>query len=275
MGNDSPAFPLSMLSQSSLQDYSDCPRRFQLRYPQRLAWPAVESEPALENERRQQEGLLFHRLVHQHLLGLPAEKVGRLASGPNLSRWWEHYLADAHLQRLRSGAILYPEVTLSAPLGGVRLLAQYDLIARQERALLIYDWKTYRHRPHNEWLAARWQTRLYRALLVQAGASLLEGAAPEAEQIEMVYWFADYPNEPARFAYSTAQFQRDWSALQTLVAEILSASDFPKTDDERDCLYCVYRSYCERGVAAGEGEGSEAEGPAWDFDFEQIQEIVF
>ncbi|MBA4379648.1 MAG: hypothetical protein C0393_03000 [Anaerolinea sp.] len=63
-------------SQSSLQDYADCPRRFQLRYIEELAWPAVESEPALENERHQQEGLFFHRLVQQRLVGLPVEKLG-------------------------------------------------------------------------------------------------------------------------------------------------------------------------------------------------------
>ena len=43
-----------IFSQSSLQYYFDCPRRFQLRYIEHLAWPAVETEPVLENERRQQ-----------------------------------------------------------------------------------------------------------------------------------------------------------------------------------------------------------------------------
>lgn len=267
-------FPLTLLSQSSLQDYSDCPRRFQLRYLQRVTWPAIESEPALENERRQQDGLLFHRLVHQHLLGLPVEKIGRLAKGPELGRWWEHYLADSHLQRLRAEAALYPEITLSAALGAFRLIAQYDLIARYGQTLFIYDWKTYRRRPRNEWLATRWQTRLYRALLVQAGAFLLDGVAPTAEQIEMIYWFADFPQEPARFRYTTAQFQRDWSALQTLAEEIRAAADFPQTEEESHCLFCVYRSYCARGVAAGEGE-KEAEEAAWEIDFEQIQEIAF
>lgn len=267
-------FPLTLLSQSSLQDYSDCPRRFQLRYLQRLAWPAIESEPALENERHQRDGLLFHRLVHQHLLGLPAEKVGRLASGPTLRRWWEHYLNDSHLQRLREEASLYPEATLSAALGAFRLIAQYDLIARRGDRLFVYDWKTYRRRPKNEWLATRWQTRLYRALLVQAGAFLLDGVTPAAEQIEMIYWFADFPQEPAHFPYTTAQFQRDWSALQTLADEIRSATDFPKTEDEQRCLFCVYRSYCERGIVAGEGE-EEGEETAWEIDFEQVQEIAF
>ncbi len=268
------AFPLTILSQSSLQDYADCPRRFRLRYLERLAWPAVESEPVLENECRQQAGALFHRLIHQHLLGLPAEKIGRLASGPDLRRWWEHYLADSHLQRVRAESVLYPEVTLSAELGAFGVLAQYDLIARCGRMLRIYDWKTYRRRPKKEWLAARWQTRLYRALVVRAGAHLLDGETPAAEDVEMVYWFAEYPMEPARFPYDARQFQRDWSALQSLAEEIHAAVDFQPTEDTRQCLYCVYRSYCERGAVAGEGEG-EMEVSDWELDFEQIQEIAF
>src|SRR5512140_2479670 len=65
-------------SQSCLQDYSDCPRRFQLRYIEKLAWPAIEVEPILESERRQQAGQQFHRMVQQHLIGLPMEKLNRL-----------------------------------------------------------------------------------------------------------------------------------------------------------------------------------------------------
>ena len=55
-------------SQSSLQDYRDCERRFYLRYIEQLAWPAVDSEPVLENERRKAAGEIFHRLV-QVLVG--------------------------------------------------------------------------------------------------------------------------------------------------------------------------------------------------------------
>src|SRR5512136_1199306 len=99
-------------SQSSLQDYFDCPRRFRLRYIDRLAWPAVESEPLLENEKRQQGGQLFHRLVQQHRIGLPAEKLAPLASTPDLHRWWENYLgADLEI----NGYAQYPELSLSVP----------------------------------------------------------------------------------------------------------------------------------------------------------------
>jgi CRISPR/Cas system-associated exonuclease Cas4 (RecB family) len=269
---------LTTLSQSSLQDYVDCARRFQLRYLERLSYPAVESEPALENEKHLQEGEYFHRLAQQVLIGIPGEQVGKLANTPNLQRWWENFVRDKELTGLRDLTSLYPEFTISAPLGKFRLLAKYDLIAIENGKATIYDWKTYRKRPRNEWLSARMQTRVYRALLVHAGAHLNGGAPFAPEQIEMVYWFADYPNDPARFAYTSAQYQRDWDTLVRLAEEIKDASDYPLTDDTTKCLYCPYRSYCQRGVRAGEADQAEAEMEAeelFDVNFEQIGEIAF
>src|SRR4030042_105354 len=123
-------FQLTTLSQSSLQDYVDCAQRFKLRYLDRLSYPAVETEPALENEKHQQEGEYFHRLVQQHLIGIPAEQIARFANTPNLQRWWENF--QKNLTGFRDLLSLYPEATLSAPLGKYRLLAQYDLIALQD-----------------------------------------------------------------------------------------------------------------------------------------------
>src|SRR5262245_37197173 len=145
-------FPLTVLSQSSLQDYMDCARRFKLRYLDRLSYPAVETEPALENEKHQQEGEYFHRLVQQHLIGIPTEQVAKFANTMNLQRWWENWKSFRSLQDFGN---IYTEATLSAPLGKYRLLAKYDLIAVQNGKVTIYDWKTYRKRPRNEWLAAR------------------------------------------------------------------------------------------------------------------------
>ena len=269
---------LRSLSQSSLQDYNDCPRRFELRYIQQLAYPAVESEPALENEKHQQEGEYFHRLVQQHLIGIPAEQVGKLAKTDNLQRWWENYLNAAGLRGLKDLGGLYAEVNLSAPLGKFRLVAKYDLIAIGDNKATIYDWKTYRKRPKNEFLHIRWQTRVYRALLVQAGAHLNGGKPFTPEQIEMVYWFADFPTEPARFVYKADQYKRDWDALTKLAEEITSASDFPKTDDVSKCSYCPYRSYCDRGIRAGDAADAELETATeelFDINFEQIGEIAF
>ncbi len=269
---------LNTLSQSSLQDYHDCHRRFELRYLQRLAYPAIETEPALENEKHQQEGEYFHRLLQQHLIGIPAEQIGKLANTDNLQRWWENYLNAKDLTGFSNLSGLYPEITLSAPLGKFRLVAKYDLIAVDNNKATIYDWKTYRKRPKNEWLSIRWQTRVYRALLVQAGAHLNNGMPFASEQIEMIYWFADFPIEPAHFIYKADQYQRDWDALLKIADEIKNASSFPLTDDVSKCNYCPYRSYCNRGVRAGDAADAELETEAeelFDINFEQIGEIAF
>jgi hypothetical protein len=173
---------------------------------------------------------------------------------------------------------LYPEATLSAPLGNYRLLAKYDLIALEDGKATIYDWKTYRKRPRNEWLAGRMQTRIYRALLAAAGAHLNQGKPFEPEQIEMVYWFPDFPDDPARFPYNAVQFQRDWDHLLKLADELSTAATYPLTEDREKCLFCTYRSYCERGSQAGDIEQAEAEREAeelFDVNFEQIGEIAF
>ena len=269
--------PRFAFSQSSLQDYADCPRRFQLRYIEQLAWPAVETEPILENERRQQEGNLFHRMVQQHLIGLPAGKLTRLANTPDLSRWWENYLG---YKFDITGYAQYTELVLAAPVGTYRLLAKYDLVAiKPGDKAILFDWKTSRKRPKDEWMAARLQTRVYRALLVQAGAYLNDGLPLQPEQIEMIYWYADYPSEPAHFPYNTAQYKRDWEALTGLIHEIEHHEHFPLTEDEKKCAYCPYRSYCNRGEVAGTLEAGEEEMDAistqFNINFEQIAEIEF
>jgi len=269
--------PFFTFSQSSLQDYFDCPRRFQLRYIEHLAWPAVETEPVLENERRQQEGQLFHRMVQQHLVGLPVEKLTRLANALDLSRWWKNYLG---YKFELDDCSKYTELTLSAPAGSHRLLAKYDLVAMLPgRKAIIFDWKTYHKRPKDEWMAARMQTRVYRALLVQAGAYLNGGAPIQPGQVEMVYWYADFPSEPARFPYNAAHFKRDWDALTSLINEIGNHRNFPLTEDDKKCAYCPYRSFCDRGGKAGALDGSDAEietaAAEINLNFEQIAEIEF
>ena len=272
-------------SQSSLQDYADCPRRFQLRYIEQLTYPANEFEQAIENEKHQLEGQKFHRLIQQYLIGIPKENLTKMANTPNLERWWENFLSYSPTN-LTNIAGMHPEVTLSAPLGKFRLLAKYDLIAFKDDKVFIYDWKTYRRRPRNEWLSARWQTRVYRALLIAAETKFNVGRPITPKRCEMVYWFANFPGEPSIFPYSDIQYKRDWDALITLTKEIKSGFDdstslttgFPQTENRNTCIYCPYRSYCDRGVQAGDFENIDAEmevDVSFDVKFEQIGEIEF
>ena len=267
-------------SQASLQDYMDCPRRFQLRYVLRLDWPALEAEPALENERHLQQGAAFHRLAHQHNLGIEPEQLSRTVTDADLRRWWYNYL-ECGPEGLPASRT--PEAVLSAPLGDYRLVAKYDLIAVEagQRAVIV-DWKTFRKRPRRRWLAERLQTRIYPYLLVRAGSHLNSSQPLEPEQVEMVYWFADFPQDPERFAYDAAQHEADEATLSSLIKEIqgLGEDDFPLTAQERHCRYCPYRSLCQRGVRAGAFDEIEDESePDDDFDFvldfEHIAEIEY
>jgi len=281
-------------TQSNLQDYVDCSRRFQLRYVMQLAWPALAAEPADVYEAQTRDGETFHRLAQQHVLGiLPWEDQPQLEDEP-LAEWWQAYLTapPPDLPPIR-----LPEITLSAPLGDHRLTAKFDLIALDPgRRAVIVDWKTSAKRPRPGWLIGRLQTRVYRYLLAHAGGDLrghpapdtsqASGAALAPDQIEMIYWFANYPDEPERLPYDATQFAADGRALAELAAEIAQRDDpvFPLTDDHKRCLFCAYRSLCGRGVAAGDladagDESAAVEEPAADwaerFDFDQVGEIAF
>jgi hypothetical protein len=60
-------------SQSSLQDYADCPRRFQLRLPGPAHLSRRRVRACAGKRAPQLEGQHFHRLAQQYLLGIPAE----------------------------------------------------------------------------------------------------------------------------------------------------------------------------------------------------------
>lgn len=282
------ALPLDFqFSQASLQDYVECPRRFQLRYLLRLEWPAPEAEPAEEHEQHMRDGEAFHRLIHQHRLGIPVEALQPAAGDETsslLAEWWAGYLAapPPDLPEMQ-----VPELSLSVPLGEHRLVAKFDLVAIEPgRKAVIVDWKTSRRRSPASFLAARLQTRVYRYVLAQAGSHLNDGAPVAPEQIRMVYWFAVDPEHPESLLYDSRQRDADGRYLEGLAARIVASGDddFPKTDDVRRCRFCPYRSLCDRGVEAGQlGEdgAEEVDEPEPEFDweqgldFEQIAEIAF
>jgi hypothetical protein len=274
-------------SQASLQDFVDCSRRFYLRYVERVRWPAVEAEPVLEHERRMQAGRRFHRMVQQQILGIPIARLSDMVADEDLERWWAHYL-DA--RPADAAGDHYPELTLSAPLAGYRLAAKYDLVViAPDGAGLIFDWKTSRTRTQRRWLVERLQTRVYRYLLARAGGHLLAPPEPSLppDRVQMVYWFAEHPDDPERLSYDATQYAADEEELVRLITEIRAREgpeDFPRTDDARRCRYCPYRSLCDRGQAAGplaeldadfEPEREPRGVDVFDLDFDQVAEVEF
>jgi hypothetical protein len=236
-------------SQSNLQDYVDCPRRFHLRYVESQAWPGVQAEPLLEHERHLERGAEFHRLVERHQLGVDASVLTASIRDPDLLEWWRAYLGFGYLHGLEGKH--YPEYTLSARLGGAVFVATYDLLVVGER-VVIFDWKTYSRRPGVQWFESRLQTRVYPFVLCAVGF----GGVVHPEQVSMVYWLSGVPDEPVFIDYSAESFERDRRYLADVVgsvrARLLAVEEiWPLTVDESRCGFCEYRSLCGRGDVAG------------------------
>ncbi len=279
--------PTFHFSQSSLQDYVDCPRRFELRYVLRQAWPAVQAQPIQNAERQMWLGSAFHRLAHQFTVGIPVENITQGIDDDDLRRWWQAFL-NAPPQGLPT-AVRLAEVSLFTVVAGYRLMAKYDLIAADDGRIVVVDWKTNQNRPPSAWLTRRLQTRVYPYIAAEVGKSVISRHAERSEasqlspgQVSMVYWFAEYPHQTTWFHYSQARHRENHDFLSGLIAEISARrpGDFPLTDDERRCRFCVYRSLCEKDLPPGEiAEGEETETSTdvqdWEGDLEQVAEIAY
>lgn len=265
-------------SQGKLQDYVDCPRRFQLRHVLMQPWPALITERPGEREIHVQRGSDLHRLAHQRHLGLDPDLLASTIHDPVLVKWWQTFLS-----RPPSGlpeGLQHAEVAVAAPLAGYRLVAKYDLLAVDPgERLLIVDWKAVIKPPTRSALAARLQTRVYRYLAVEAGQAFNGGLRPRPEQVEMVYWFASSGGSTQRFPYTADQHAADRDYLSGLITEIIAYQEalWPLTDNTALCRFCNYRSLCDRGVTAGflEDAYDHLDGEELDIDLEQIAEIEF
>lgn len=235
-------------SQTNLQDYADCPRRFELRHLQRLQYPSIESEPQLEREAHQRRGEAFHRLLHQYHSGVPADIISQTVMDEYLALWWGNFMsAKMPYQPAKTHEA---EITLSAPLGGYRVIAKYDLIAIAKTGdVWILDWKTQPAPPPRDILMSKMQTVIYPYILARAGASLTDGEAIAPEKIHMAYWYAQ-TGQLEIFDYDAPQFTYAETRLSRLIDQIVARDTFELTDNIRHCGFCTYRSLCRRGEAA-------------------------
>lgn len=287
-------------SQSSLQAYEDCARRFWLAYVQQLPWPAVEAAPVQDYERLMRLGANFHLLVERAEIGIDVAPLAATLEQP-LAGWFDAYQrhrpsdlpADfIEIEHVLSIPFVPPHAVSAADNGpSYRLAAKYDLIAAEpDGRVVIIDWKTTRRRTDPATLRQRLQTTVYPYVLVEASKGLPWGPV-QPEQVEMRYWFTAAPGQPIIFRYDSAQHDANHERLQRLLAEILAGrteADFPKVPDteinrQRFCSYCIYRSRCNRGVTPGDLEAlSDTEDffavdveSALEFTLEEVDELSF
>jgi len=243
-------------SQSSLQDYLDCAYRFQLAHVQSVRCPVPEAEPIADWEERARRGSAFHWMAQQVIAGVPMD-VLEPKNDPELTAWWSRFKRDAMrgLPTRKSA-----EVSLSVPVNGVRLTAKLDLLAVDPgKRVVIVDYKTHKKQTPKA-LKNRLQTRVYRYVVTMAGAAFTDGVPVTPDQVEMRYWFAADAKPSVTLAYSQAEFEADGLYLTDLIAQVQAQTDFPKTEDVSRCMFCTYRSLCDRGQKGGMIDAQDDEG---------------
>ena len=168
-------------------------------------------------------------------------------------------------------------MTLATPLGAHRLSAKYDLLALEPgRRAVIVDWKTERKRPTRVQLAARMQTRVYRYVLVEAGAALNGGHPIEPEQVTLVYWFAEFPAEPEVLPYDSAQHADDAAFLARLVDDIAARTEaeWPKTN--KKCAASTARIvHCATGASPPAQATKATWNSTWRLTLAEVEEIAY
>ena len=268
-------------SKSSLQDFVDCKRKFELKYLLDIKWPAIVYEPYIDNEIKMIQGQRFHHLIHQHQLGIPTIDLNNIAVDLELEKWWEEYLHFA--ATLESSQQRWPERNLLGQFSkSTHIMARYDLILKTDDThFVIIDWKTSEFRTPDKYLVNRIQSRLYPMLLCHVGSIINNEKPINPDQIQMIYWFANFPNQSCTIQYSEDKYESDHQYILSLIDEISQKrpSEFEKTNHLKLCNYCNYRSLCDRGIEAGLAtdaiEESQISEDIFEIDLNDIGEIEF
>jgi hypothetical protein len=210
-----------VFSANSLQDYLDCPRRFELKYLLKQNWPAEESEPVLEFEHNAELGNRFHRMVHQYLNGVPQEILLASIQDAALHEWFANFHA---FYSSRKFVQIFSEFSLRAVINQSPLVAVCDLIAlTADGNLWILDWKTSAKKTRREKLIDRVQTILYPFIALECGNRIFPDFQPRAENIHMAYLFVQHPSDNLlTFDYSPDSHQQNRAFLTATIGEILS-----------------------------------------------------
>ncbi|NLF51356.1 MAG: PD-(D/E)XK nuclease family protein [Leptolinea sp.] len=271
--------PDFVFTQNNLQDFEDCPRRFQLKYLLRMAWPAPISEPIEENDHLIRLGSLFHQMVHQYYLNVPEEKIASNITDEDLLTWWKAFLMQSPVDLPKNKR---PEIEISMPFNNFRLAAKIDLLSvERDKKAVIVDWKTSHRPPRPAYITSRIQSLVYPYLVISTGSTLNYYRPFKPDQVTMIYWYPAFPDSPVVLTFSAEWMEKTINKLTRLVDEIvhLDLEVFPLTSDQKKCQFCRYRSLCDRGISAGHMDDMEEDDPeensSLKIDFDEIEETPF
>lgn len=251
---------MNILTQTQISAFERCRRLYYLKYIRKLVWP-VEAA----NRRKIRAGDAFHLLVRQLILGLPRESLIIPPDDKDLKRWIGVFCQENPLGEPEWAAA---EKEVSLLFAGVLWLGKFDALTLNGDRMTIFDWKTGSVPPDRMRYLRSPQTRLYRFLAASCASRLLGISlhAFPAENIEMVYWFPQYPDLAVRLPYSDQEYREDMTRFTMLSQEMMKGTEenYPRTEKPQQCVFCEYRTRCFPETAprfAAEGIPEEEQFP--------------
>jgi len=225
-------------TQSNLQTFAYCRHRFFLRYVKNLIWPAAQlsgSNHLLDRD----AGVRFHQLLHQYFLGLDLDHLQTIAAADRDQRmevWFDNFLSSP-VCRLEGR--LLSEASFTATIEEHNLGAKVDLLQIDQDFIKIFDWKTSRKSPGVSQLKSQAQSMVY---------PLVISKAFPFDNIIMVYWEANFPDQPIEITSQAQDLQRYEQKITELIDSItsLAAEEFVRVSEISKCSRCEYATYCGR-----------------------------
>ena len=242
-----------IFSQSSLQSYVNCPRQFELRYITKLAWPAQKYADTEKYELDLAAGQTLHQAIQRYLLGFPEGLILeglQAGNDPRIPIWFSNF--HSRLGYLKGNPDFIAELPVSIALEPYWLTAKFDYLCLENGRASIFDWKTSARKPRKAQLQESMQTKVYLNVAQRSGIGL------ETKSPTIRYWEANFPDLELTYTPTQADLERQFGELKTLINEIATETEFSRTKVLGRCVYCRYRSFCNRGAIPGESASDEA-----------------
>lgn len=269
-----------IFSQHNLQDFVDCPRRFELKYLMRLNWPSPISNPIQQHQQWTDRGTTFHSLAHAFFCGISKDQILSSIRDNYIKNWFINF--TEFLDKFNNSFFWWSEKKFNSKFYGFTFTSIFDAITcLEDGSLLILDWKTSKKIPRKEYMAATIQTILYPCILYSNQAAVEKQVSTPIKQLEMIYWFSEFPDQPIKFEFSQKEIELNTTKLSDLALKIsqLKLGEFKLTDDLKKCSFCIFRSLCNRGSIAGnlllDETSTKYESEGFELSFDDITDVEF
>lgn len=235
---------MKQFSQTQIQDYLFCPRRYFLSHIQKITWPEPVSPSFEKIEESNRQGKAFHLFINRLIQGVSYKELISQVYETDLNQWLKNF---KKYNPLPDNAKIFSEIEISAIFAEILWIGYMDAVAFLPDKIQIFDWKTSRRVGDPKVLLNSPQTRLYCFLMMQNHQNFLNFSGNiSPDQIEMVYWYARFPSDPIHLQYSAELYDKDLVYFKDMAEKLCydDRANYPQTLQQNNCRFCRFQTFC-------------------------------